>query len=148
MESGSIVTTSSGSNYFLSPDYNAEGAENTIDSFRETKSVKRSGTITIPKEVKGAMGKMDRAKPRSTFSLASLGMNRESLSRTNQRRAPNGMPMLTNWTINTDNTITGIITGSRNIQDGDLVTTSPIAQGERKRFGTVRTTSGSVYFLG
>lgn len=150
VKNGSVVRTSSGSRYFLSPDYNTDYTNlDPIVPPQNVPSVPRSGTITIPKNVQGAMGKMDQAKPRSTFSLASLGVNRQpSSTRSNVQSSRNGIPTLTNWSINNDNTITGVISGSMNIPDGDLVTTSPIVRGERKRFGTVTTESGSIYFLG
>lgn len=154
LESGRVVETTSGSLYFLSPT-NEEKDANTMAAFKDLAAAKKGGTITITKEMKErqaekAMKVLSQAKPRSTFSLRDLfGTKRSAKKRVvNGKNAPSGVPTLLRWNVNDDGTITGIISGSPNIDDGDLVTTSPIARGKKRRFETVKTVSGSSYFLG
>jgi hypothetical protein len=157
IDSGYVVKTASGSRYFLSPD-KGEKEANTIAAFRDLAASRRGGTITITKETrealtKEAMKKLEKAKPRSTFSLMDLFGPRDKKQEpaprpTSAEKAPSGVPTLSSWSTNDDGTITGLIYGSKNIDDGDLVTTSPIAQGTKKKFQTVTTISGSLYFLG
>ena len=154
LESGRVVETTSGSLYFLSPTKEEKDA-NTMAAFKDLAAAKKGGTITITKEMKErqaekAMKVLSQAKPRSTFSLRDLfGRKRSAKKRVvNGKNAPSGVPTLLRWNVNDDGTITGIISGSPNIDDGDLVTTSPIARGKKRRFETVKTVSGSSYFLG
>jgi hypothetical protein len=61
--------------------------------------------------------------------------------------APKGVPTLNNWEPNRDGTITGIISGSDNFEEGERVTTSAIAKGKIMANQVVTTGSGSKYFL-
>jgi hypothetical protein len=154
LENGSIVTTRSGSLYFLSSESGKKIAD-TISTGKDLEPTRRSGTITITKAIKNNDKKPKKIPRtaqkkilRSTFSLANLGSIFNKTSKQSDFKDPGqGIPTLTCWDINKDGTITGIITGSTNIQDGDLVTTSPVIQGQRKRFKTVTTISGSEYYL-
>merc|ERR1712176_318502 len=61
--------------------------------------------------------------------------------------APRGVPAIVKWRLNSDGSISGRISGSRNFRDGEQITTSPIVQGRVERGSTVKTGSGSQYFL-
>ena len=63
------------------------------------------------------------------------------------RRAPIGVPTVTRWRQNSDQTITGLVKGSRNFDDGSRITTSPITSGTIASGEVVKTGSGSRYFL-
>ena len=60
---------------------------------------------------------------------------------------PKGVPVLKRWRKTPTGAVTGIISGSRNFEDGDRVTTSPITTGTIAPGQLVRTGSGSRYFL-
>jgi hypothetical protein len=62
--------------------------------------------------------------------------------------APKGVPTISGWKLNRDGSISGRVSGSSNFREGEQVTTSPIAQGRIESGSTVRTGSGSSYFLG
>jgi hypothetical protein len=55
--------------------------------------------------------------------------------------------MLTKWKVNPDKTITGSVSGSPRLNDGDVVTTSEVVAGLPKQFGKVTTASGTTYYL-
>jgi len=55
--------------------------------------------------------------------------------------------MLTRWSVNPDGSITGIVSGSPHLNDGDMVTTSPIVSGLLKQNEKVTTATGSTYYL-
>ncbi|KAL7580387.1 hypothetical protein ACA910_004412 [Epithemia clementina (nom. ined.)] len=61
--------------------------------------------------------------------------------------APRGVPTLKRWRKTANGAITGIISGSSSFDDGDRITTSPIASGTIASGEVVRTGSGSRYFL-
>ena len=61
--------------------------------------------------------------------------------------APCGVPKINKWTLNSDNTISGFISGSNSFNDGAPVTTSPIV-GSAISGSVVQTKSSSRYFLG
>jgi hypothetical protein len=137
---------------------------------------RNKGTITIAKNrdddnttkskkdsTRSAMEILEKSPPRSTFSLFDLFDDEKSDNKSNttegsyslppppplaSKRPPTETPTLTEWNMNDDGTITGVIFGSRNISDGYLITTSPIVNGRRKQFEMVKTASGSLYFLG
>jgi len=58
-----------------------------------------------------------------------------------------GVPVLSRWRKNGDGSVTGFISGSKSFKDGEKVTTSPIKKGSIAKGETVRTGSGSSYFL-
>lgn len=161
-ENGYVVQTVSGSRYFLSPDKEVK-TNYVFDAFNKYITMPRpGGTITIPKEkvkekktdeqVEKALDILAEGSPRSTFSLLDLGLGFGKADLGSffggGKKAPKGVPKLSRWKTNKDGTITGIITGSPYIDDGEYITTSPIAGGEKKRGKTVTTQSGSKYFLG
>ncbi len=61
--------------------------------------------------------------------------------------APRGVPTINKWKLNSDNTISGFISGSSSFKDGEPVTTSPIT-GSASSGSVVQTKSKSNYFLG
>ena len=157
----SVVSTQSGSRYFLSPSP-PDDVLDTLNAFRyELTSGFRQGTITLTK------GGDDKKKSlsRSSFSLFNLFGDKNNKSETTSMNSssspppqplapptgkvpPIGTPTLTGCVFNDDGTITGYIFGSPTIGDGYLITTSPIVDGARKQFETVTTATGSLYFLG
>lgn len=150
LENNSVVTTNSGSRYFLCP--NKASAKNASKRGHEmvTTRFQRGGTVTINREAgeKKTKKAQQQKTPRPTFSLSGFGFKFGASKKSRTKQVPGGTPSLTGWTINNDGTATGVISGSRSIKDGNLVTTSPIVGGRKKRFETVRTATGSVYFLG
>lgn len=74
---GSVVQTSSGSRYFLSPEPAVKKA-NILAAIRDVASAKPGSTITLTQERKQAEAKkalqaVEQAKPRATFSLFGFG---------------------------------------------------------------------------
>jgi hypothetical protein len=88
---------------------------------------------------------------RATISLFGLGKPElEELpvaTSAKVARAPVGVPTITRWRVNADQTVTGLVKGSRNFDDGSRITTSPITSGTLQSGEVVRTGSGSRYFL-
>jgi hypothetical protein len=154
------VQTATGSRYFLSPDKEVK-SNNMFDAFKSMTMARTGGTITISKDkveqekkterVEKALEMLEKGNPRSTFSLLDLGLGfggADLGSFFGGLKAPDGVPTLLKWSTNKDGTITGVISGSPSMDDGEYITTSPIASGEKKRGKTVTTQSGSKYFLG
>ncbi len=170
IENGSVVETTSGSRYFLSAE-RADTAHSIVNAFKGFAPGRQGGTITITKQgvdeqkkqrnrqnAQFAMGVLEKSLPRATFSLLDLfggGDKEEVKGRTSKqpplapvdKAPPEGVPTLSDWSCNDDGTVTGVIFGSQNIDDGNLVTTSRIVEGERKQYEIVTTVSGSLYFL-
>ncbi len=161
IESGQVINTESGSRYFLSPD-KSERVANSMAAFQDLIEARRGSTITITKTLASrnryATESQDTnqststplgSKPRPTFSLFSLfGKSDTIISRkTGGKTGPDGVPMLTNWSANPDGTVTGIVSGSPHLNDGDMVTTSPIVSGTLEHDATVITETGSTYYL-
>lgn len=168
LENGNVVETKSGSRYFLSADTAFDG----FSALRDFVGGRRGGTITITKReddeqtkertqgyARAAMDVLEKSLPRSTFSLMDLfGGGDKGKAKADapepppsppaDRAPPDGVPTLADWSCNDDGTVTGVVYGSRKIDDGNLVTTSPIVKGERKQYEIVTTVSGSIYFLG
>lgn len=170
LDNGNVVETSSGSRYFLSPESADNISTNILNAFkslsgRDDRSGK--GTITINnsptssgardrKTPEAAMNALEEATPRSTFSLFDLFGPKEDIQRPQDAPpplppldvpAPKGVPTLTGWNVNEDGSLTGYVYGSTKLGDGNLVTTSPIAKGQRTQFQVVTTVSGSLYWL-
>ena len=169
IESGYVVMTNSGSRYYLSAETAAEAA-GVYAPLSGIPNAPSTGTITINKsrnreQVAEAMKMMEKAPGRSTFSLQDLGIGfmtksnqqlQQQLSPQNatgdffamiSKGAPKGVPILARWSANNDGSITGEVYGSQVIGDGDIVTTSPIAYGNKRKFETVKTASGTMYYL-
>jgi hypothetical protein len=64
-----------------------------------------------------------------------------------RKTAPKGTPTISRWKQNRDKSITGFINGSPAFEEGEQITTSPIAGGTVKAGEVVVTGSGSRYFL-
>ncbi len=79
IENGSVVATKSRSRYFLSSETAVKKA-NIMAAFKDLAGAKPGATITLTKERKdreaeAAIKAIEKAKPRSTFSLFGLGMS-------------------------------------------------------------------------
>jgi hypothetical protein len=96
--------------------------------------------------------------PRPTFSLFGFGEPKDERitpqtavaappAKPSFSTAPRGVPTIKKWKLNSDNTISGFISGSSNFNDGEPVTTSPI-MGSATSGSVVQTKSKSNYFLG
>ena len=162
LQNGSVVSTKSRSRYFLSAEP-AEKKSNIMAAFKDLAGAKPGATITLTKErkereAKAAIEAIEKAKPRSTFSLFGLGLgdlDKESPPKKETKKAPSpkakvipkGVPTLARWSVNRDGSISGFISGSPNFKEGERVTTSMIANGRIESGEIVTTGSGSRYFL-
>jgi len=172
IENGSVVATKSKSRYYLSA-ATAVKKSNIMAAFKDLAGAKPGATITLTnerkeREAKAAIQAIEKAKPRSTFSLFGLGLGdldeelppkkeqTKSAPKKNTRKkasapivkvAPKGVPTVSQWNVNRDGSITGIISGSINFNEGEQVTTSMIANGRIESGEVVTTGSGSRYFL-
>jgi hypothetical protein len=172
IEDGSVVGTKSKSRYFLSPETAAKQS-NIMAAFKDLAGAKPGATITLTKErkekeAKIAIQAIEKAKPRSTFSLFGLGVGdlddgpppkKETAKAPPKKNvgkkapapkakvAPKGVPTVSSWQMNRDGSISGIISGSINFNDGERVTTSMIENGRIDSGEVVTTGSGSKYFL-
>ena len=109
-----------------------------------------SKSPTIPIANPDALNGLTKAISSATIGI--LGLGKPELEELPQQdgapaKAPPGVPTLKRWRQNSDKSITGIVSGSRGFDDGDRVTTSPIASGTVAPGQLVRTGSGSRYFL-
>lgn len=168
IKNGNVVHTASGSRYFLSSESADNVSMNILNAFKSLSSGENrfKGTITINnsrsnrgrerQSPEAVMEILENASPRSTFSLFDLfGAKANTGKQTDAPpplppldiSAPEGVPTLTGWKINNDGSLTGYVYGSSKIGDGNLVTTSPIANGERRQFQVVSTVTGSLYWL-
>merc|ERR1711966_329172 len=84
---------------------------------------------------------------RVAFGLFGADDGESSPQPSSAKVTPKGVPTLNNWEPNRDGTITGIISGSDNFEEGERVTTSAIAKGKIMANQVVTTGSGSKYFL-
>lgn len=178
VENGAIVATKSGSRYFLSAEA-AVKQSNMLAAIRDLAGAEPGATITLTRErkereAKAAQEAVEKAKPRSTFSLFGLGFGEvdEGLPASSSpapkpaakkaapkaapkkvapapkaKSAPPGVPTVSRWKKNADGSITGIISGSKAFDDGERVTTSMIKKGTIAKNEIVITGSGSKYFL-
>jgi hypothetical protein len=155
-ESGQVVVTESGSQYFLSPLEDGR-MSNIVAAFQGMSRAAHGSTITLNKElgrrsIRDSDGASDapysskQPRRRPTFSLFDL-MGKKRQRRRGGATGPDGLPMLTKWKVNPDKTITGSVSGSPRLNDGDVVTTSEVVAGLPKQFGKVTTASGTTYYL-
>ena len=107
---------------------------------------------------KQAQASVETAKPRATFSLASLfGGSEESedvgastggaparptVQPKKMASPPRGTPVISDWRQNRDGSITGRVSGGRGFQEGERITTSPIG-GKAIGGALVETASGT-----
>lgn len=168
VENGSVVSTKSGSRYYLSAEPALKNS-NILAAIKDLAGAEPGATITLTRdrkerEAKAAQEAIKQAKPRTTFSLFGLGFGedgegsgpasaRKPAAKTKvgpapkSTTAPRGVPILSRWKKNSDGSITGIITGSKAFKDGERVTTSAIKKGMVAKNEVVITGSGSKYFL-
>lgn len=86
-------------------------------------------------------------KKKVVAKVKAAPMKKETTPETKMKTAPSGVPTIVNWRRNGDRSITGFIKGSKQFDDGEKVTTSPIENGVIRRGELVVTGSGSKYFL-
>jgi hypothetical protein len=174
IENGSVVATKSGSRYFLSAEP-AVKKTNILAAIKDLAGAEPGATITLTRErkereAKAAQEAVEKAKPRSTFSLFGLGFGevdeglppassrvpkptakqatpKKVASEPKAKTAPRGVPTISRWKKNSDGSITGIISESKAFDDGERVTTSIIKKGTIAKNEVVITGSGSKYFL-
>jgi hypothetical protein len=174
VENGSVVATKSGSRYFLSSEP-AVKKTNIMAAIKDLAGAEPGATITLTRErkereAKAAKEAVEKAKPRSTFSLFGLGFGeadeglppasspglkaatkqvapKKATPAPKSKTAPRGVPTINRWKKNFDGSITGIISGSNAFNDGERVTTSIIKKGTIAKNEVVTTGSGSKYFL-
>ena len=160
ISNGCVVTTDSGSRYFLSSESVKSMREASQKDFsknapsKQMEASKPRPTIRLTqlakeREAKIALEAVEQGKPRSTFSLAALFGFGDDDSKTGKSSsgAPQGVPSMGRWKQNRDKSITGLISGSPTFAEGEQVTTSPIARGTISAGEVVVTNSGSKYFL-
>jgi hypothetical protein len=176
IDGGHVVQTLSGSRYFLSAESSNNLSRSILDAIQKISNggIRTQGTITIPdsnssksknmqngkrpESAKDTFSNTDALSPRSTFSLLDLFASKADERQANtipfsrlpptlDVSAPEGVPTLTDWQVNDDGSLTGYVYGSDKIGDGNLVTTSPIANGKQKQYEVVTTLSGSLYWL-
>jgi len=85
--------------------------------------------------------------PSGTISVSSGFSEFTSGLPKSNKTAPKGVPSLSNWQKNRDGSVTGLIGGSPNFNEGERITTSPIESGKLEDGQVVKTGSGSKYFL-
>jgi hypothetical protein len=168
IENGKVVTTESGSRYFLSDKTVKDAREEIAKAApipKELLNAKPRATIRLTqeakeREAKTALEAVKKATPGATFSLATL-FGRDSndekgtpsipsaKARTSPvvKKGPKGVPAIGRWKQNRDKSISGLITGSMAFPDGEKITTSPIAKGTVAPGEVVVTSSGTRYFL-
>ena len=91
------------------------------------------------------------AKPSATLGLFNFGPNKSkessnSIETEQVKKGPKGVPILSKWKLNSNGTVTGVLSGSIIYPDGQVVTTSVI-DGEVQDDTVVSTSSGSRYYL-
>lgn len=166
MENGSVVTTKSGSRYFLSGRTAQEMKQEVAKSSslpKELRIAAPSATIQLTRQArerdeKAALEAVSQAKPGRTISLSAIfGFGRDAETSTSsgtsgnsapvKKEAPKGVPTIERWKAGGDKAITGFIRGASQFRDGEKITTSPIAKGKISSGELVVTSSGTKYFL-
>lgn len=108
---------------------------------------------------RAALGLLSNVASRATVALFGLGGRRSDdddealpvlppppVQKVN-KTAPPGVSTISRWRKNADNSVTGLVSGSRGFTDGQRITTSPIQSGTFASGEVVKTGSGSRYFL-
>jgi len=117
-----------------------EAQQRKLDS-TETQQKKQQAVKAVSKASRGG-----------TISLFGFGGGKPdsgdspTVSAKSAPNAPRGVPVISKWKQARDGSITGVISGSRDFEDGAPVTTSPI-KGSGAGGTVVTTKSGSRYFL-
>jgi hypothetical protein len=143
--------------YFLAPGKSKTKAAAAKKAEKVIQVAKPRASISLfgggQEEKKAAAKKAEKliqgAKPRASISLFGGGQGEKKAAppKKQQKKAPSGVPSLARWKENDDGTVTGFISGSSSFDEGERVTTSPIASGKVTAGQVVRTGSGSKYFL-
>jgi hypothetical protein len=119
---------------------------------------KQSEQSARAERAKQAQASVEKAKPRATFSLASLfgggsgeiddtsatsedAPARPTVQPKKMRSPPRGTPVISEWSQNRDGSITGLISGGA-FKEGEKISTSPIG-GKAVGGALVETSSGS-----
>ena len=151
---GSLVVSGSGSKYFLTtkkpsltpaPIQPKSSGNGGLGIFG--KSPSPSGTKAVEKKSPSKAQALESGGGLFSFmsSPASAPPSTPSKPKTS---TPKGIPVLSDWRVNVDNSITGIVSNSPNFVEGERVTTSPIAKPETIDDGAIVVTgSGSKYYL-
>jgi hypothetical protein len=116
-----------------------------LKAFKEQKQNERSAIAALAK-----------AASRATVALFGLGkpddddefIEATPPSKRSTKKAPRGVPTISRWRKNFDGSISGRVSGSRDFDNGEKITTSPIPmRGSIASGEVVSTGSGSKYFL-
>lgn len=103
------------------------------------------------KQEEVALGALAKVASKATISLFGFGRTVddevEVTKSANVGKAPRGVPTLKRWRRNLDGSVSGLVSGSRVFDDGERITTSPIAKGDISSGQIVTTGSGSRYYL-
>merc|ERR1711957_679560 len=155
---GALVTTESGSKYFL------EDVASAAEAKKRQAEEKRQATAAAAEAKKkqvSAKQAVAQAKPSATISL--FGFGQSPVPKTSgkvapqkadktfpkpktRNKAPRGVPAISNWRQNRDGSISGSVFGSPLFDEGETITTSPITS-DAIDGALVQTLSGSKYYL-
>lgn len=126
-------------------------------TFGENQRTKKDATSVKDqkKQEQATLAKLAKAASSATISLLGFGKSDTDDSddapraskATSVKKAPTGVPTLKRWRKNIDGSVSGQVTGSRNFNQGEKITTSRIAKGTIANGEVVTTGSGSRYFL-
>lgn len=133
---GALVETTSGSKYYLAE----KGAKIPQTGGATAAPVKTGFSFGSPAKTKSVT-------PASTKTAFGVGKPQAAAKPPAKKPAPRGVPILSRWRQNRDSSITGLISGSPGFDDGERITTSPIAKGTVAEGQVVQTGSGSRYYL-
>ena len=133
---GALVETTSGSKYYL-----AEKGAKIPQTGSATAAPAKTGFSF------GSPAKTKSVTPASTKTAFGVGKPQAAAKPPAKKPAPRGVPILSRWRQNRDSSITGLISGSPGFDDGERITTSPIAKGTVAEGQVVQTGSGSRYYL-
>uniref|UniRef100_A0A7S2LAW3 Uncharacterized protein n=1 Tax=Leptocylindrus danicus TaxID=163516 RepID=A0A7S2LAW3_9STRA len=136
---GNVVQTGSGSRYYLDASSSASGSSSGggFSLFGRGKENSSPSVKVVP-----AKKAVPVQKPSRSISLKAAPPKAKVT-----KRAPPGVPSMVNWRKNRDGSVTGFISGSPAFEEGERITTSPIANGDISAGEVVQTGSGSRYFL-
>jgi len=91
---------------------------------------------------------LSRSSPKETSSPSQPLKKQPTSAKKKVMPVPKGVPVLSRWRKNRNGSISGKITGSKGFDDGESITTSPIADVKTIQANSVvQTQSGSKYYL-
>lgn len=127
----SLVVTISGSRYYLEGDKVSSTDFDLISIFAGKNEPQKSRQSEETKPI---------AKKKQ--------VSKKTSSPVSAKQPPKGVPVMSKFTKNRDGSITGFISGSKNFEEGEKITTSKLAPDQVIEAGNViQTVSGSKYFL-